>query len=300
LLRWRLIAAIVLILPLLFVFWLDARQYVGPPGVWVTAVAVAFGVLACLEMNDLLAAQDYRPPIWTTTLGTVLVIVASAAPELLGGLVAPQSWPVGRFGCVVLALAVSLFAGLLAEMVHFDPGRQSTTRVAMALLVVVYTGVLMSFLVATRMLVPGSGGVLAVFSVVFVVKMADAGAYFTGRTCGRIKLAPRLSPGKTIEGFVGGTGSACLASWLFFAVIQPALLAGAAQPTPGAIIAYGITLAVAGTVGDLAESIFKRDMHRKDSARWIPGLGGVLDLFDSLSAAAPVAFVWWTTGWLGP
>jgi phosphatidate cytidylyltransferase len=65
-----------------------------------------------------------------------------------------------------------------------------------------------------------------------------------------------------------------------------------------AYVAYGASLAVAGLLGDLSESLLKRDVQQKDSSRWLRGLGGVLDILDSVLAAAPVSFLWWASGWL--
>ncbi len=200
----------------------------------------------------------------------------------------------------MLALALSLFCALLAEMINFDVQRHSTTRVALSLLVVFYSGGLMSFLLATRMIHSGGWGVLAVFSILFVVKMADSGAFFAGQAFGRRKLAPRLSPGKTIEGVVGGVAAACVAAWLLFTFIVPWLFEEATPLPWTTAIAYGVTMSAAGVFGDLAESLLKRDMRRKDSSSWLPGLGGVLDVLDSVLITAPVGFLWWTTGWLGP
>jgi phosphatidate cytidylyltransferase len=74
----------------------------------------------------------------------------------------------------------------------------------------------------------------------------------------------------------------------------------ATKPAWWAWLVYGIVIAVAGIVGDLSESLLKRDMERKDSSTWIPGLGGVLDVLDSLLIAAPAAYLCWVTGIVGP
>jgi phosphatidate cytidylyltransferase len=105
-------------------------------------------------------------------------------------------------------------------------------------------------------------------------------------------MAPVLSPGKTIEGALGGIAFACLGSWLALDVLFPAMTGGDELP-PRLWLAYGAVIGLCGMAGDLAESLLKRDVGRKDSSDWLPGFGGVLDLLDSVLFAAPVAYVWW-------
>jgi phosphatidate cytidylyltransferase len=137
-----------------------------------------------------------------------------------------------------------------------------------------------------------------------VTKSADAGAYFTGKTLGRHKLIPRLSPGKTWEGAIGGivtstlVALACL-TWLFpessNAPGSAPSIALLASPLWGALL-LGPLLSLSGMVGDLAESLVKRDAGAKDSGDWLPGLGGVWDVTDSLIAAAMPAFLCFSAG----
>jgi phosphatidate cytidylyltransferase len=122
---------------------------------------------------------------------------------------------------------------------------------------------------------------------VLVTKITDTGAYTFGRLFGRTKMAPVLSPGKTVEGAVGGIVTACLTSYLFFQFAVPQIIADAKVPWYAPLI-YGVVVAVAGMVGDLAESLFKRDMG--------PGLGGILDIIDSILVAGPAAFACWVLG----
>jgi phosphatidate cytidylyltransferase len=159
----------------------------------------------------------------------------------------------------------------------------------------------MTFLISLRLYHDNAWGMSAVISLIFVTKMSDTGAYAFGRTFGKHRMSPRVSPKKTIEGGLGGLAVACLCSWLYFVLVHPALV-GTTAPKPvwWATLVYGLVVAVAGVIGDLSESLLKRDMERKDSSRWIPGLGGVLDVLDSLTLAAPAAYVCWAIGLLGP
>jgi phosphatidate cytidylyltransferase len=141
---------------------------------------------------------------------------------------------------------------------------------------------------------------VALFSMLLIVKMADTGAFACGKSFGRNKMMPVLSPGKTWEGAVGGVVVACVTSWAFFRFAAPLIAGGSwVQPPVAAVVGYGAALAVAGMIGDLAESLLKRDMQRKDSSTWLPGLGGVLDIIDAPLIAGPVAWLWWEMGLLG-
>jgi phosphatidate cytidylyltransferase len=161
----------------------------------------------------------------------------------------------------------------------------------------VYIGVLISFWALLRLHFSNARGMVALLSMLVVVKMADVGAFAVGKNLGRHKMTPILSPGKTWEGAIGGLLTASVASWLFFTFAGPAIIDSTYRP-PSALasVAYGLALALAGMIGDLAESLFKRDMQRKDSSTWLRGLGGVLDIIDAPLVAGPVAWFWWTTG----
>ena len=174
--------------------------------------------------------------------------------------------------------------------------RKTTERfvanVAVTGLIVFYLGLLGSFMVRIRCLEPGPAGSWLVVYVILTIKAGDIGAYFTGRAVGRTKLAPWLSPGKTVEG-VGGAlvlaaGGAVggMAAWRAWA--------GEADPAPLNLLqalVFGLVMAIIGHLGDLVESAMKRDLGTKDSGRLVPSFGGLLDVVDSPLFAAPVA--WW-------
>ena len=148
------------------------------------------------------------------------------------------------------------------------------------MLSVVYLGVLSGFL----LLIGADISVWMIGGVALIVKCCDIGAYFTGRAIGRHKLIPWLSPGKTVEGLIGGI----LASMIAAIILNAAL--GSPLDWWWVLIMGGI-LAVVGQAGDLTMSLFKRGAGLKDSSTLLPGLGGVMDVIDSLLLAAPVA--WW-------
>ena len=137
------------------------------------------------------------------------------------------------------------------------------------------------------------GGVLLIFPLI-ITWASDIGAYFTGRTIGGRKLIPSVSPGKTVAGAVGGLVASMLVSLLFArSVLVPAASLGF---TPWGALLFGGLISVAAQVGDLFESLIKRDGGVKDSSHIIPGHGGVLDRVDSLLFVLPVAYL--LLGWL--
>jgi phosphatidate cytidylyltransferase len=137
------------------------------------------------------------------------------------------------------------------------------------------------------------GGVLLMMPLV-ITWASDIGAYATGRTIGGRKLIPSVSPGKTISGAVGGLVASMLVAWLYARhVLIPVASLGF---TPWGAVLFGALVSVAAQVGDLFESLIKREGRVKDSSRIIPGHGGVLDRFDSLIFVLPVAYL--LLGWL--
>jgi len=145
---------------------------------------------------------------------------------------------------------------------------------------VMYLGLLCSFVPAIRI----HYGVWAFLMFIFTVKCSDIGAYTAGRLFGKHKMAPSISPGKTWEGLGGAVVFAAVTGFCF------SYFCGIIPPMAGLL--FGAIFAVLGQMGDLAESMLKRDATVKDSASLIPGFGGVLDVIDSPLATAPAAFVY--------
>lgn len=175
----------------------------------------------------------------------------------------------------LLPLAV-LWWVLALLWICFRPGQVNAVAAAIAGALVL----LPSWLALVRLHAHGpqpSGPQLLTFLLLLVVA-ADVGAYFAGRSFGRHKLAPRVSPGKTWEGVAGGLAGAALltlagALWFSLPLVPFVLL--------------GVAVAVVSVIGDLTESLFKRHAGVKDSGNLLPGHGGILDRVDSLTAAAP-------------
>ena len=137
------------------------------------------------------------------------------------------------------------------------------------------------------------GGALLVFPLV-ITWASDIGAYFVGRAIGGRKLIPSVSPGKTVAGAVGGLVASMVVSYAYARVVlAPVASLGF---TPWGALLFGALISVAAQVGDLFESLIKREGGVKDSSRIIPGHGGILDRFDSLFFVLPVAYL--LLGWL--
>jgi len=144
-----------------------------------------------------------------------------------------------------------------------------------------YIAALFSYFFYIRTLHPHQGAWQVLF-LILVTKMGDAGAYVIGNVLGRHTLMPRISPRKTVEGFVGAALVSAVTAW----IAQPMLNRPFA---PVIVLGIGLFLGFCGQLGDLAESLLKRDCQVKDTGV-IPGLGGVLDVIDSLLFTAPLFY----------
>jgi phosphatidate cytidylyltransferase len=149
---------------------------------------------------------------------------------------------------------------------------------------IMYVGWLSSYLVAMRGLQDGKSWV---FLAVLATFGSDSAAYFTGRLCGKHKLAPSISPGKTWEGSVGGLFGAAAVSLLF---LLPTPLKLTAYLDWWQLILVGLMISIFGQLGDLVESLLKRNTGVKDSGNIFPGHGGMLDRLDSIVFAAIVVY----------
>jgi phosphatidate cytidylyltransferase len=137
---------------------------------------------------------------------------------------------------------------------------------------------------------PHGGGAGLVLYLLFLTEFNDVAQYVWGRTLGRHKVIPKVSPGKTVEGLLGGVATTIALAWLLAPRLTPL--------TPGEAVLAGVILGVGGFVGDVVISALKRDLGIKDSGTLLPGHGGILDRIDSLLYTAPLFFhfVWYLHG----
>ena len=279
-LKTRVITALVGLPLLVAAVWFET------PVPWFTVLVAAWGVVAAYEFYRLVKASK-APPLTYFGLAWTLFFILSREPLLLV-LITPhaQLLPamVPRFDFNLLTpllLTSAVTLSLICILVR-TPKEQAFNSWAWTLAGILYTGWLLSYLVALRGL---AGGRNWVFFALFATFASDTAAFFFGRTWGRRKLAPNISPGKTWEGAVAGVFGAIAAS-LFFIFPTPFKL----NLAFGQAIILGLMVSVFGQLGDLVESLFKRNMGVKDSSRLLPGHGGLLDRMDSVVFAGVLVY----------
>lgn len=302
-LRMRLLVAFLLIVPLLALLAADFFLSGPLPGVWLLPLGLTIALLAAEEMVDMFRATGAQPVAWTVYAGVALVLMAAYAPTLWSafGEPYPITCPFGQFGWTLAAAAVAVGLVFFGEIARYPGLGNAVQNVALAVLAIVYVGIPMAFIAQLRVFEGNRWGMAALVSVVFVTKLSDVGAYATGRLLGRHKMTPRLSPGKTWEGFVGGLIAASLAAIFYFQIVSPGIVGSSGPHAPwwGAVV-FGTLVALVGMLGDLSASLIKRDAQRKNSSSWMPGLGGILDVVDSVLMAAAPGYVCWLAGIVGP
>jgi phosphatidate cytidylyltransferase len=221
---------------------------------------------------------------WAAFLRLPGVAPRVAYVGLVAALLAVERWLHPQIGTtVVVVLSLAWWAAAFAAILRFPVRLGPATAFAGGLLVLLPAWFCLAALLAT----PRGGRSLLLLSLA-IVWAADIGAFFAGRRFGRVKLAPRVSPGKTWEGVLGGL--VCAAAT---AAAGAAFLGYPSAPA----VPLGWSVAAISIVGDLTVSMFKRNADLKDSGHLFPGHGGVLDRVDSVTAAAPLFLL--LAGWLG-
>lgn len=256
-------------------------------GGWILgALLVAIAVLGTMEFYRMAEQRQARPLIAAgAALAACFVLVASVDPS--GG-------PRG-FG-LLLTLATLVIA-TLAIWVRGVEG-QPLLSISTTLTGAVYAGALLSFGLFLRHLPGIEGawhGTALVFAPVLLTWTSDTFAYFVGRRWGRTKLIPRVSPGKTVQGAVGAVLGSILVALLYSQVLDAF---DSYRPRFFEAVLFGLAMSIVAQVGDLAESLLKRDTGVKDSGTLLPGHGGALDRFDSLLFTLPVAYLFFRF-WVG-
>lgn len=248
-------------------------------------LASMFAAVSAWEFFRISRAAGHAPFDVLGTIGSALVPLAVHA-HYLGVFSVPLTVPI----LAVLALiAVSIFW----RGVNGKP----LAAIAITVFGIVYTGATLSFIYALRYYGYAVGDVAGAVVVILPVMLtwaSDIGAYFAGRAIGGRKLLPSVSPGKTVAGAIGGVVFTTVVVLVFerYALRPYAHLAF----TMGGAIVFGVSISVVAQIGDLAESLFKREANVKDSGNLLPGHGGALDRLDSLFFVLPVAYVLY--GWL--
>ncbi|MGB8854294.1 MAG: phosphatidate cytidylyltransferase [Pirellulales bacterium] len=279
--------------------WADAIGLGGArPVWWLLPLAVLVVLRGTAECAGLFATRGVHLRTGVVMAAAVSIVLSAAAGGAAFAATATLS-PLGTLGWTALACAAACGLVMAAEIPGYRAGGGALDRVTAGTFTALAIGLPLAFMVALRLLCvenlgpeqrgPEHLGVLPLVSLIAVVKAGDILAYVVGSLVGRTKMAPVLSPGKTWEGAVGSLAGSLLAAWLVF---ERAGFATQARPWGGWLV-FGLVVGVAGMLGDLAESLVKRELGAKDSGRLLGGLGGVLDLIDSLSFAAPIAWLLW-------
>ncbi len=239
--------------------------FATPP--WATvALTIAALAVGLVEYFGLLRARGLPPMHRVGFLLAAALFLDVAWPGWLG---VPFS-PLG---------ALLLFAFALSR----GADHESVSAAAATLLGAVYIGALGGTIAALRLLAPVEAGAWRMLLLVFIVGWSDVFAFFLGHAFGRRRLAPKVSPGKSVEGALGGLAGGAIGAFAVRAMGFPAM------PLSHAL-ALGILVAAAGIVGDLDESLLKRWAGVKDSGSIFPGHGGMLDRLDGLLFGAPVLY----------
>ncbi len=210
---------------------------------------------------------------------SILIPIALPASILLAG-----SWfwsqaltiSISKFVVIILAFS---FLALLLYTYKKNGIASVMSNCGISLFSIIYLGLLASYVLAIRI----EFGIWYLLMFVYTVKCADIGAYTVGSLFGWHKFSPVISPGKTWEGMIGAVVFASIVSLLF------AMFSGIMSWLTS--IVFGVCFAFLGQMGDLVESLIKRDAMEKDSSKAVPGFGGVLDVVDSLLGSAVFAYL---------
>lgn len=305
----RLFSALILISVAVGLLWLDANHSVrGQNGVWTIPLLAGLALGTVWEFSVLLSGRwPFSPRI--TLFHSSVALCVGLFPVWYGlvmGKPYPTDCPVGRLGWIL----VGLYSGIGLSGLHalrefgLEEKRRSQNPESLGgesysertLLGWVLSSFVITYVVgcmllwhAIRMRSPVEG-VYELIALVAAVKLADTGAYFTGKLMGRNKLVPTISPGKTVEGLIGGAVFSIAAAFIGFRVVLPSLGVEAGPYVWGPVVT-GCLLTVVGVIGDLLESMVKRTVGAKDSGAVLPGLGGVWDVTDSLLPTAIIGYL---------
>jgi len=260
---------------------------------------VLLAVGGAQELVRLFASHDLFLPSWLLRGAVVAIPLAAAFGAQAFGAANAFASPAAAMGWAAAALMLGIGVLFLDAIATYQPQARSAERLAFSALILAYLGLPLAFMVSLRLLClenlgpeqSGRGhlGILPLVSLVAVVKGGDIAAYIVGSAIGRNRMAPLLSPGKTWEGAVASLAGSLFVAWL---VLERWPNPVDARPWGGWPV-FGVAVGLAGMLGDLSESLLKREAGIKDSGGSLGGMGGVLDLVDSLLLAAPVAWLLW-------
>lgn len=285
-LKWRLLLGSLMILLLAGLLtvdlisvgagWQFGGAYLISAGLIPTVLATVLGCLAAVELLKFAGRWRCEPHKLLAIIATAALTVQPLLARLWPGVIPSRADIL--VAAVILAWSLQIFYRKKIEAASLD--------LAWTMLTILYAGLLASYAVGIR---SDFGPVHFIF-LLAVTKSGDIGAYFTGITCGRRKLIAWLSPGKTWEGLAGALVAGGAVGGLVAHLASLSHIATFNISVPLAIL-LGVLTSAAGHLGDLAESLLKRDAQQKDSSCLLPAFGGVLDLADSVLFAAAVLYL---------
>ena len=288
----RLLVSAVLIPLFIALCWFDAR--LGRSAVILMPLALLISLQASLEIAALLKLPKLSRS--GVVAGNLLILLAFwgahvLLPERLwSDPVVAMLLPIGVAGLAFVGLVQMV---LFVRLSQFREPGEHIPRLSGEVFALSYIGMLLVTVASLRWVGEGQLGYLALGSLVIGAKIGDVGGYTFGRLFGKKKLAPSLSPGKTRAGALGAilTAAVGTALWIRFAgpLFAPDAMIGAWPH----LLAFGTLLGIVGLIGDLAESLLKRDAGLKDASHLMPAFGGLLDLIDSILYTGPVALLVW-------
>jgi phosphatidate cytidylyltransferase len=267
----------------LLYFDYSVEKYFHLAGVGLLLLMLFLLPLATREVGQLFVAERVQPYRILAVMGSGLLAIHAFLTQF------PRFRPIAASTLAFIIVVTMILAAIRRASAR--ESEQAITRMAGTVLAMLYLGGLAWFLIAIRVKHSEhhgfQGSTQAVVMILLVVKFTDIGAYFGGRSFGKHKLIPWLSPGKTWEGLICGLATAGLVGVLCVLIWPRAL---STLNWPKAFL-FGVVIGGVGQAGDLLESLMKRDAQVKDSGSLIPGFGGLLDVIDSPLLAAPAAYL---------
>ena len=291
-LGWRLVMSAILVPTIIALFWLD--QKLGASAFILLGFCLFIANRNAYELTDLIKVRSIRPSFFATAASSTMVVLAGWCHLYFAKSNVDSTTSVlTSLGWIGAAFTLSFLALLAFEATRFlEPGR-SMESLGANLLTVFYSGGLAAVTAQMRWFPNPDLGYFAIASMIICVKSGDTFAYTFGRLWGKRKLAPILSPGKTRMGLVGAIAGSMLGGWLWLTFAGKLFSESIAAGPLWNILTYSAAMGIIGLIGDLCESLIKRDVQKKDSAILMPGFGGLLDLLDSPLFAGPFALAWW-------
>lgn len=290
-LGWRLLISAILIPLLLGLFRID--HLMGQSAIILAVFAVVLSIRSAWELGDLFAARSFPSRRRTQMLGSCATALAAWIPAWFWKVPLDEVAPFASLGPMALVFALSLLVLFIREAADFEAPGHSFESLGVSLLIMAYSGFLLGITAQLRWVAGSKAGYLVLGSLIIAAKSCDIGAYTFGRLFGKTKMTPVLSPGKTWAGAVGGITTSILASWAWLTFAPPIFNKTWTACPAWASCLFGAVVGLTGMIGDLMESLLKRDAGKKDSAALFPGFGGLLDLLDSILYAGPVAYALW-------